>query len=631
MTAAELVQLLQCGRGLPGFYFFDPDSRSAFIPSAECLLDVPWPLEFIARYHPKHVFESRSSPPISELNKAVAQWEHRTRWKIFHSLQGDNNIPGSTWSSLEDRKLHRNFPCNHLLPTEWEQFFSLFRAQVFQKGCTIRSKLSNRRRSISNLNGVVRLGFKLLAESRWCLVSTDKDGGYALCDRAALQTMITASLDSHFYEETFVDDFKVQNIVEDFTGIVKWVEEHTQDSKLSRALLSSVRNGSRRFHSQILCTVKTHKPPGSVGLRIIHSSVRNMFVPAMRYISSLLRPHLDPLTHLVRDSDDLISQMSKVVVPPSAMMVKFDIKDFYMSGEHSTILSSVAKFFPEGMRTCLEELTALILHNQYVATAGDKTFYRVCTGAGMGLTFAGDLADTTFLDLVEQSWLLTDAVRTHYNLVCYYRFKDDGFFVINCSRKKRLEFANKLRQKAGCFKVKFEAVSNEEMAVLDVEFYKGCRWHHSGILDHRLFSKTTSQWTPLQPSSFHNPSIHKSWPLAQIERIRKKHSNNAEAKLAIQAFKDRYEHATGVTFPSVTTPAPRTNENTGCLPRFTLPFRAEWLEAGIRSIAESAWYESGVTKHAANPEFPGLQVSWMLSQHHLLDQIRKMNGGARGR
>ena len=88
-------------------------------------------------------------------------------------------------------------------------------------------------------------------------------------------------------------EHKLYSIVDDFAGIVRWLEEHTNDSKLSSAILSSVRTGSSRLHSRVLCTVKTHKPPGDVGLRIIHSSVRNMFIPAMRYISSLLRPYLE--------------------------------------------------------------------------------------------------------------------------------------------------------------------------------------------------------------------------------------------------------------------------------------------------------------------------------------------------
>jgi len=53
MTAAELVQHFSCGKSLPGFYVYDPASRIAFTP-ADCFSEVPCPIEFIARYHPKH-------------------------------------------------------------------------------------------------------------------------------------------------------------------------------------------------------------------------------------------------------------------------------------------------------------------------------------------------------------------------------------------------------------------------------------------------------------------------------------------------------------------------------------------------------------------------------------------------
>ena len=83
------------------------------------------------------------------------------------------------------------------------------------------------------------------------------------------------------------------------------------------------------------------------------------------------------------------------------------------------------------------------------ATSKNEDYYCVCMGAGMGLAFAGDLADICFLDLVERQWLLTESVRAQYNLVCYYRFKDDGFFITDCSKDKLLEFSDLLKRKLG--------------------------------------------------------------------------------------------------------------------------------------------------------------------------------------
>ena len=258
------------------------------------------------------------------------------------------------------------------------------------------------------------------------------------------------------------------------------------------------------------------------------------------------------------------------------------------------------------------------------ATSKNEDYYCVCMGAGMGLAFAGDLADICFLDLVERQLLLTQSVRAQCNLVCYYRFMDDGFFTTDCSRDKLLEFSGVLKRKAGCLKINFEAISSVEMPVLDVE-----RWDCTGILDHRLFSKTTSQWTPLLPSSFHNPSIHRSWPLPQIERIRKKHSGRTMADIEIDAFKDKCQHATGIVFPTATGPKPV--KKVGGLPRLALPFRAEWFEARLSSMAATAWHESGLKDFGETEEFLGLQISWMLPNKHLTDRIWTTHGGVRGR
>ena len=63
----------------------------------------------------------------------------------------------------------------------------------------------------------------MLAESRRSLQLTDKDGGHALCDRAALTEAINATLDSSFYKKTFVTEHKLYSIVDGFAGIVRLV------------------------------------------------------------------------------------------------------------------------------------------------------------------------------------------------------------------------------------------------------------------------------------------------------------------------------------------------------------------------------------------------------------------------
>ena len=101
------------------------------------------------------------------------------------------------------------------------------------------------------------------------------------------------------------------------------------------------------------------------------------------------------------------------------------------------------------------------------------------------------------------------------------------------------------------------------------------------------------------------------------------------ADIAIEAFKDKYQHATGIVFPTATGPKPV--KKVAGLPRLALPFRAEWFEARLPSMAATAWHESGLKDLDETEEFLGLQISWMLPNKHLIDRIRTTHGGVRGR
>ena len=117
-------------------------------------------------------------------------------------------------------------------------------------------------------------------------------------------------------------------IVDEYRGLSQWIADTIEDPHIVRSLLSSIRHTNTRFVSSILCTVKMHKPDGEVGLRILHSSVKHMFVPGMKLISHFLKPAIKTVPCLVRDSDDLIRRMKEIKVPCSAFMMKYDIEDF---------------------------------------------------------------------------------------------------------------------------------------------------------------------------------------------------------------------------------------------------------------------------------------------------------------
>lgn len=154
MTAPELCVLLSCGKGQPGVYFYYPEQLLATALEPQ---QVPWPVEFVLRLHPKHVFASQKLPAMSELGRSIQQWEHKMRWRLFHSQQGLGQNHQSTrgWQKLRDR--FATPLCPHRFCDQWEWFF-----HVFQQAFVMRNAAKFSDRRPSNFNRVARWGLQML-------------------------------------------------------------------------------------------------------------------------------------------------------------------------------------------------------------------------------------------------------------------------------------------------------------------------------------------------------------------------------------------------------------------------------------------------------------------------------------
>ena len=80
--------------------------------------------------------------------------------------------------------------------------------------------------------------------------------------------------------------------------------------------------------------VKSHKPEGEVAMRPIHSSAGHPFAPGMRFVSNVINEKLKDCSHILRDSDDLISKLSSFEVLEHDIMMKVDVKDFSCPEKH---------------------------------------------------------------------------------------------------------------------------------------------------------------------------------------------------------------------------------------------------------------------------------------------------------
>ena len=107
----------------------------------------------------------------------------------------------------------------------------------------------------------------------------------------------------------------------------------------------------------------------------------------MRQLRSVLR--LQP--HLISSSMQVKTEVQDLEIGERLIMVKCDIKDFYVVGEAHIIAQSLANLFSGEMSSLVFDVAYFLLANQYVSAMG-RTF-QMMEGAGIGLLHAGDVAD----------------------------------------------------------------------------------------------------------------------------------------------------------------------------------------------------------------------------------------------
>ena len=128
----------------------------------------------------------------------------------------------------------------------------------------------------------------------------------------------------------------------------------------------------------------------------------------------------------------------------------------------------------------------------------------------MGMSEAGDLSDACLYYERERSFILTDAVKKHYNIKMYVRFRDDVIMIMGRRQHQGVFFAAEwdARCKHSSYKIEEWETSSIELPILDLTV----SLHHAeGKVKWRPYYKPTSLGIPLCTRSAHSRNIHKGW------------------------------------------------------------------------------------------------------------------------
>ena len=154
--------------------------------------------------------------------------------------------------------------------------------------------------------------------------------------------------------------------------------------------------------------------------------------------------------------------------------------------------------------------------------------------------------------------------------------------------------------------------------MLDVSIFKGPRFVRFGLLDYRLYVKPSSIWKPLNPSSSHAKSVHRSWPLGQVSRLRRRFSCKAEARQAVRDFCERYRTTFGMHVPVRI----RGRQKPNMVPSYlVLPHHAVWESARLDRVLAQAASMFSVALDARH-DACDMRVSWRRSASNLNEMMR---------
>ena len=134
----------------------------------------------------------------------------------------------------------------------------------------------------------------------------------------------------------------------------------------------------------------------------------------------------------------------------------------------------------------------------------------------MGLECSGDVSDVTFYELAEKGFVLCEEFILLYNIEFYFRFRDDILVILGGDMDSRRGLFDEFKRRSKCFKLKVESISPSAAVMLDLNLFKGPRFAKSGILDVSMFSKSTAQGISLSCQSWHQPTVHTSWPYSRV-------------------------------------------------------------------------------------------------------------------
>ena len=481
------------------------ENESASYPSP---LDLPWPIILACgSYSLKHIFVPRRCCRKT-LEFRIVDFSNRLKWAVAFELHPHLTRQSARVAPLLKRRV---CSCTEVMPQVVTAFISRARSLILDEF----RHLQQRHRPPP----FVRFAMRWLRQNSLRAERSDKDGTFAIISENSLLSLAAKELAKPCYRAvgSLSLEAAARHVNRSLLRLARraevFCEPWGREIRRSACLASET---SIKCGLQV--TIKTHKVP--VTVRLVHNSSMNVFNTLSGALNALIQPRVDVLLHVCGSSDQVADRLKGVTTGPRTILLKFDIKDFYLAGEHGFIVNGVSNDFEDlSVRRFVRESLETVLMHQYVAPLDpklqDSTVYHMQLGSGIGMRHSGAVSDLLFHREVERDLLLQ---RKELGIVCYLRYRDDILAVLS-DISYSIPFREKLVGLAGRYcVVELEKFSLVGVPFLDFLVHKADPEGPSHLV-YRPHIKPTARHIPLSSASYHAPSVHRSWPLSEIHRM----------------------------------------------------------------------------------------------------------------
>ena len=275
--------------------------------------------------------------------------------------------------------------------------------------------------------------------------------------------------------------------------------------------------------------------------RPIISQIGSITERVSKFIDYFLLPIVKRQNTYIRDSTDLINKIETISHPEDCLLATFDITSMYTNMHFNELISAVQNIWhtidrndytcPIPSKGTISNLLRFVLENNYF-TFNNK-IYKQEIGASMGSKCSPSVCDVRAFQLIQE---IVDKFETKNKMIFVGTFRDDGAITYSGTETELHEFFRIANSIHPLLKFTYN-ISSTEVVFLDTIMYKGPRFHTSGILDFRSYTKPTNTFQYLHRSSLHNPAVFAGF--IKGETLRHIRNNNNDDTLINELSKFR--------------------------------------------------------------------------------------------